>query len=93
MWVPRTIVRPSGRFSFVSVVRPSVEPGAEDLVFFLFTIRNSSVSARTRFMCYTGISVLSREPPHWFLRTLSNASISPTISLESAMMTRIRLPI
>ena len=51
MWVPRTMVRPSGRFSFVSVIRPSEDPGAEDLLFFRFTIRNSSVSASTRFIC------------------------------------------
>lgn len=58
MWVPRTMVRPRVRFSSVSI-RADVEvllvaaPGAEEEPFvgFRLTRRNSSVSARTRFMC------------------------------------------
>lgn len=52
MFVPRTIVRPSVRFSSDSTIAGAVLPGALDLVCFRFTRRNSSVSARTRFMCW-----------------------------------------
>ena len=60
MFVPRTMVRPRVRFSSVSIsVDVDVEvvaPGAEEEPFvgFRLTRRNSSVSARTRFMCYYG---------------------------------------
>ena len=54
MCVPRTIVSPSVRFSSDSM-RAGVEelPGADCAPFvgFRLTRRNSSVSARTRFMC------------------------------------------
>lgn len=52
MWAPRTIVKPRVRFSSVSTVwTVALPPGAEGLFCFLLTRRNSSVSARTRFMC------------------------------------------
>ena len=53
MWVPRTMVRPSVRFSSDST-RAGVElPGADEapLVGLRLTRRNSSVSAKTRFIC------------------------------------------
>jgi hypothetical protein len=55
-WAPRTMVRPRVRFSSVSTrgTAALLEPGAAAaLVCFLLTRRNSSVSARTRFMCCT----------------------------------------
>ena len=53
--VPRTIVRPSVRFSSDSTSTGAVLPGADwaPLVGLRLTRRNSSVSARTIFMCYT----------------------------------------
>jgi hypothetical protein len=58
MWVPRRIVRPSVRFSSDSTAAPA-DPGAGGavFVFFLFTLRNSSVSARTRFICLSNASI------------------------------------
>lgn len=56
MCVPRTMVRPSVRFSSVSTKGGAALPGAAwaaPLVGFRLTRRNSSVSARTRFMCYS----------------------------------------
>jgi hypothetical protein len=47
---PRIIARPSARFSSVSTVWLGAPPGAAAFVL-RFTLRNSSVSARTRFMC------------------------------------------
>lgn len=53
MWAPRTMVRPRVRFASVSTVWLAPEPGAPpafacfDLIF-----RNSSVSARTTFICW-----------------------------------------
>ena len=60
MCVPRTMVRPNVRFSSVSTSAGAAElPGADcaPLVGFLLTRRNSSVSARTRFICYIKFSV------------------------------------
>jgi hypothetical protein len=54
IWAPRTIVRPNVRFSSVSTrgAELLLAPGAAvDLAGFRLTRRNSSVSARTRFMC------------------------------------------
>jgi hypothetical protein len=54
MLVPRRIMRPRVRFSSM-VVDSAAEPGAggADLVFWRrVRLRNSSVSARTRFMCW-----------------------------------------
>lgn len=54
MFVPRIMVRPNVRFSSDSTIAcAAAEPGAggADLAAFLLTLRNSSVSARTRFMC------------------------------------------
>jgi hypothetical protein len=52
MLVPRRITRPSVRFSSVSwVAAESGAPGAMDLAALRLDLRNSSVSARTRFMC------------------------------------------
>lgn len=51
--VPRKMMRPSVRFSSTSVAA-AAEPGAAGAVDFacrLLTLRNSSVSVRTRFMC------------------------------------------
>ena len=56
MRVPRTMVKPNVLFSSVSMAVGAVAaPGADGVAFvgFLFTRRNSSVSARTRFMCLT----------------------------------------
>lgn len=51
MCIPRTIVRPSVRFSSCTTVcAEPAAPGAAGLLCFL-VLRNSSVSARTRFMC------------------------------------------
>jgi hypothetical protein len=55
IWAPRTMVRPSVRFSSVSTngAELLLAPGAvADLVGLRLTRRNSSVSARTRFICY-----------------------------------------
>lgn len=53
---PRTIVRPSVRFSSCTMAcaAPGAAPGAAGLFCFLMR-RNSSVSARTTFMCCGGI--------------------------------------
>jgi hypothetical protein len=50
---PRMIARPSMRFSSVSTNALSFVPGAAPAVCFALrlTFRNSSQSARTRFMC------------------------------------------
>lgn len=55
MFLPRTIVRPRVRFSSCTTVcaEEPAAPGAAGLLCFLI-FRNSSVSARTRFMCCTG---------------------------------------
>lgn len=52
MCAPRTIVKPSVRFSSCTTdcVAPAAAPGAAGLFCFLMR-RNSSVSARTTFMC------------------------------------------
>jgi hypothetical protein len=56
MWAPLTIVRPRVRFSSVSIrgAEELLDPGAEavDFVGLRLTRLNSSVSARTRFICY-----------------------------------------
>lgn len=76
MWAPRTMMRPSVRFSSRSMVVvvdwPEVAPGAAGLVSLRRMRRNSSVSARTRFMC------------------LSNASIWPVIWRPSLSVIRMR---
>jgi len=52
MCAPRTIVRPKVRFSSCSTVWAADDaPGAAGLLCLRLTRRNSSVSARTRFMC------------------------------------------
>ena len=58
IWVPRTMVRPRVRFSSDSTSAGVELPGADcaPLVGFRFTRRNSSVSARTRFMCCVTLS-------------------------------------
>ena len=58
MCVPRTIVRPKVRFSSVSTIAGAALPGAAEalLLGLRLTRRNSSVSARTRFICYRFIS-------------------------------------
>ena len=49
---PRMMARPSVRFSSVSTVEVEVlAPGAPEVLDLRLTLRNSSVSARTRFMC------------------------------------------
>lgn len=55
---PRTIVRPSVLFSSVSMVwlAEPLAPGAAGLFCLRLTRRNSSVSARTRFICCTKVS-------------------------------------
>src|ERR1700761_4169010 len=53
--VPRTIINPRVRFSSISTSGAGALPGAAALFAFDLTRRNSSVSARTRFMCYTTI--------------------------------------
>ena len=60
--VPRTIVRPKVRFSSDSTRADVAAPGAEavPLVGLRFTRRNSSVSAKTRFMCCSSISESKR---------------------------------
>jgi len=58
MWAPRRMVKPNVRFSSVSTVWV-VEldaPGAADFVCFRFMRRNSSVSPKTRFICYKTVS-------------------------------------
>jgi hypothetical protein len=53
MLVPRTMASPSVRFSSASTIGACEAPGAAwAFVALRFTRRNSSVSARTRFMCY-----------------------------------------
>lgn len=51
MWIPRRIMRPSVRFSS-EIWGAVVAGGAEALVGFRLIRRNSSVSARTMFMCF-----------------------------------------
>ena len=55
---PRTIVKPSVRFSSVSIVcaEELLAPGADGLFCFRLMRRNSSVSARTKFMCYSRLA-------------------------------------
>lgn len=79
-WAPRTIVKPNVRFSSVSTNAGSAEPGAADFVGRRLTLRNSSVSAMTRFMCCRVISLdqAHSECVEW-AHTLSNASIWPAI--------------
>ena len=50
---PRMIASPSMRFSSVSMTCPAwPAPGAPLVLLLRLTLRNSSQSARTRFMCY-----------------------------------------
>jgi hypothetical protein len=61
MWAPRTMVKPRVRFSSDSTTAADdgPDPGAaEGLLALRLTRRNSSVSARTRFMCYLSVSNL-----------------------------------
>lgn len=48
---PRTIANPRARFSSVSTVCWAPPPGAPEALVLRLTLRNSSVSASTRFMC------------------------------------------
>lgn len=59
MCAPRTIVKPKVRFSSCSMVcAVDVEaPGAAGLFCLRLIRRNSSVSARTRFMCLSNASI------------------------------------
>ena len=50
IFAPRMIARPSDRFSSLSIVWPADAPGAPAFVLRL-TLRNSSQSASTMFMC------------------------------------------
>ena len=57
MLVPRRIIRPNVRFSSTASGALAAEPGAggaeeEGLLVRRRVLRNSSVSARTRFMCW-----------------------------------------
>jgi hypothetical protein len=58
IWAPRTMVKPRVRFSSCSMVWVVEDdaPGAEDWACFFLIRRNSSVSARTRFMCCICVS-------------------------------------
>lgn len=62
MWAPLTIVKPRVRFSSFST-NGAEEPAAPGAVLAFAALRltrlNSSVSARTRFMCYHTVSVSS----------------------------------
>ena len=51
IFVPRRMISPRVRFSSASTIGAEVAPGALLFVAFRFTRRNSSVSARTIFMC------------------------------------------
>ncbi len=62
MLVPRKIIRPRVRFSSTASAVAAAEPGAggavEGLLVRRRVLRNSSVSARTRFMCWEeGVSI------------------------------------
>jgi hypothetical protein len=57
MWAPRTIVRPRVRFSSCSTTAADDAPGAAGLFCLRLLRRNSSVSARTRFMCLSKASI------------------------------------
>jgi hypothetical protein len=86
---PRTMVRPRVLFSSDSIIcAPEPLPGAEGLFCLRLTRRNSSVSARTRFMCYRDISVVLGVVSG--KSTLSNASIWPVMALPSCRVTRMR---
>lgn len=74
---PRTIVKPSVRFSSASTTGGADAPGAVDLACFLLTRLNSSVSAKTRFMCCKNVRVEQLQVT--IDLTLSKASICPTI--------------
>lgn len=91
MFAPRTMARPRDRFSSVSTVWPLVvAPGAPPCFAFLFTLRNSSQSARTRFMCCDESASLARTRYIEDVCTLSKASICPTSCLPSFVVARIR---
>lgn len=85
--VPRTMVRPRVRLSSISISSDDVAPGAAAF-FFCLTLRNSSVSASTRFMCWKGLEMSLSVS--YLERTLSNASICPASCLPSSMVARIR---
>jgi len=59
MWAPRTIVNPSVRFSSCSTTWAAADdaPGADGLFCLRLVRRNSSVSARTRFMCLSNANI------------------------------------
>lgn len=59
IWAPRRMVKPSVRFSSDSMswVAGPAAPGAAGLFCFRLTRLNSSVSARTRFMCLSNASI------------------------------------
>lgn len=93
MCAPRTIVRPSVRFSSCTTAcaAPGAAPGAAGLFCFLMR-RNSSVSARTTFMCCEHIvsKILIHNASWLGVHTLSKASICPVIWRPSFRVTRIR---
>lgn len=99
MCAPRTIVRPSVRFSSCTTdcVAPAAAPGAAGLFCFLMR-RNSSVSARTTFMCcgdivskglFHGVSWVGRsylvEGQHLpgHLAAIVESDSHPVVDLES----------
>ena len=66
-WVPRTIVRPRVRFSSASTCGAPEAPGAG--FDFRLVRRNSSVSARTRFMCCKKETAGQFATPYYKART------------------------
>lgn len=62
IWAPRMIVRPNVRFSSCSTVwtAGADEPGAAGLFCLRLMRRNSSASARTRFMCCQNVSKIGK---------------------------------
>ena len=81
MFVPRSIIRPNVLFSSASTNGAAVAPGALTFAAFLLTRRNSSVSARTIFICWSRSA--SSLGSLGNMLTLSNASICPVICLPS----------
>ena len=86
--VPRTIASPSVRFSSLSTIVGAAAPGAAWVLGFRLTRRNSSVSARTTFICYRKGQL--RLSPRGSWTTLSKASICPVICRPSFNVILIR---
>jgi hypothetical protein len=86
---PRTIVNPRVRFSSVSSVSLDA-PGAEGL-FRRLIRRNSSVSARTRFMCLSNASIWPViDRPSFKVTLIRQLICVPSLAIARARASRAR---